>query len=68
MDVSKASNHGLTIRPTSESVDDVLDWYEREQLAEREDWTHGLPPNRGLSPGCESYLVEEHLGEHGAEG
>lgn len=68
MDVSKAVNHGLTIRPTSESADDVLDWYEREQLADHEGWTHGLPPKRGLSPGDESDLVEEYLRERGAEG
>lgn len=68
MDNSKAIAHGLTFRPTTESADDVLDWYEREGLAEHDDWAHGLPPDRGLSPDREFELLAKYFGEQGAEG
>lgn len=68
MDNSKAIDHGLTFRPTTESADDVLDWYEQEGLAEHQEWTHGLPPNRGLSPEKEAEILENYFEEQEAEG
>lgn len=60
MSNTKAMDHGLTFRPLTESAADVLDWYEREGLGEREEWRHGLPPNRGMSPAEETELREAY--------
>ena len=60
MSNTKAMNHGLTFRSFTESADDVLDWHDREELNEREEWSHGLPPNRGLSPAKETEMLEEY--------
>lgn len=59
MSTRKAVRHGLTVRPVTESAADVLDWYERDRLGTREEWSHGYPPNRGPGPERESALLEE---------
>lgn len=63
MSNAKAMNHGLTFRSITDSAEGVLEWYEREELGEHEEWAHGLPPNRGLTPTEETQLLDEYSTE-----
>lgn len=59
MSNDKALNHGLEIRPLTESADDVFHWYETQIHGSDEGWVDGLPPDKGLKPSEESELLEQ---------
>lgn len=58
----KARRHGLESRPLAETAADVIDWYRREDVGEREGWDDGLPPDRGLGPDEEAELLAAYAG------
>lgn len=58
MSNEKAMDHGLTVRPLAQTTRDVLEWYRREDVGDREEWVDGLPPHRGIDPGEEADLLE----------
>lgn len=59
IDVSRALEHGLTVRPLSSSVRDVAAWYDAEEFATREDWPRGHPPQRGLGADDEARMLAD---------